>query len=217
MKAKLDAFVLDIEFLLISVVQGVALAALAGSAVVPISNFQFEYWPYIATAFIFILIFWSQAIIHALSFIDWPLNLGHTFLYFLASFVEVMTFSQIQNPLKWFEFVFAFFVVAAFLYIHDLQLIKAHKPLFQDTPKRQTLYANILSDHLFELRVLVPAGFIFNFVALSLIRLLPEVFIGYHYHLMLILVQTIFSIVTLVHSMKSFKRRTRLISASYQL
>ena len=42
--SNLDQTVVDIEFLLISVIQGVALATLATNAVSPISNLQIEYW-----------------------------------------------------------------------------------------------------------------------------------------------------------------------------
>src|SRR5689334_11403789 len=109
---KLDGLVLDIEFLLISVVQGVALTALALSAVPIISTGDWQYFPYVFSGFLFILIFWSQAIIHAMSFIDWPLQITHSFLYFLASFTEVILFNQLTNPLKWFLFTIIFFIVA---------------------------------------------------------------------------------------------------------
>lgn len=107
-KERLDQFALDIEFLLISVIQGVALAALATDAADPINHLQFVYWLYIASGFLLILNFWSQAIIHAVSFIDWPLDLGHSFLYFLASFVEVMAFTHLTEPKQWFGFMAAF-------------------------------------------------------------------------------------------------------------
>lgn len=92
-KERLDQFVLDIEFLLISVVQGVALGALAAGAIEPLATMDYQYFPYIVAGFLLILTFWSQAIVHSLSFINWPLDLGHNFLYFLASLVEVLAFS----------------------------------------------------------------------------------------------------------------------------
>ncbi len=55
---KLDQFTLDIEFLLISVVQGVALGALATGASIPLSNMDLQYWPYILSGFLLILTFW---------------------------------------------------------------------------------------------------------------------------------------------------------------
>jgi len=106
MKKRLDEFVVDIEFLLISVVQGVALAALAAAAAPIVANLQLEYWPYIVSALLFILIFWSQAIMHVLGFIKWPLDMIHNFLYFVASLIEVMAFSVMNKPLVWFSLFF---------------------------------------------------------------------------------------------------------------
>src|SRR5438309_667456 len=124
---QLDDFVVNIEFLLISVIQGVALAALAASAAPIIASLQFEYWPYIITAFLFILLFWSQAIMRVLGFIRWPLDMMHNFLYFLASFVEVVAFSEMTNPLLWFSLIFTFVFVSGLLYYYDLILIKQCK------------------------------------------------------------------------------------------
>src|ERR1700754_633124 len=103
-RERLDQFVLDIEFLLISAVQGVALGALAGAASEPISSLNFQYWPYILSGFLLILTFWSQAIIHSLSFIKWPLDLWHNFLYFLMGLIEFLAFNHLQDPLRWFVF-----------------------------------------------------------------------------------------------------------------
>lgn len=210
-KKELDTIVLNIEFLLISVVQGVALGALANSAIGPITNFQFEYWPYVATAFIFILTFWSGAVIHSLSFIDWPLDLAHNFLYFLASFIEVLAFGQMMNPVKWFEFVFAFFLVAGILYIVDLRLIRRHKNDMSTDPQQKKLYNHIKKQHLFELFVLVPAGLVYNVIALALIRLYPETFLDSHQHVFLISIQLLFGLIVLGNAMQSYRRRAKLI------
>ncbi|MBI2022272.1 hypothetical protein HYS97_00260 [Candidatus Daviesbacteria bacterium] len=211
-KSKLDQFVLDIEFLLISVVQGVALAALASSAISPVANLQFEYLPYIFSAFLFILLFWSGAIIHSLSFIDWPLDLPHNFLYFLASFVEVITFSQITNPLNWFAFVLIFFSVAAILYIVDLNLISKHKTAFDDTEAKRNLYHHIKSEQLYELKILLPVGLLFNLVAFILIYNNPELFLNQKKHLFLGIFQAIFTLGFLISSIINFQKRAKLIS-----
>jgi len=71
-KAQLDATVVGIELTLISIVQGLALGVLAASSVTPIVELQWETWPYIATGLLAILIFWSRALVHTLSFIGWP-------------------------------------------------------------------------------------------------------------------------------------------------
>jgi len=107
-KEHLDHVALDVEFLLISVIQGVALVTLATSAVGPMISMETGTWPYIAVAFLFILIFWSGAIIHAVSFIDWPIDLIHSFLYFLASIIEIVAITNLMHPVLWFFFLFLF-------------------------------------------------------------------------------------------------------------
>lgn len=211
-KEKLDQFVLDIEFLLISVVQGVALAALAASAAGPIGDFKLEYFPYIISSFIFVLNFWSQAIIHTLSFIDWPFDLTHNFLYFLVSFVEVMAFSHLTDPFKWFGFISLFFVVAAFLYLFDFSLIKKHEKKFQDTKRSRDLFQHIVKRQTFELFTLLPLGLAYNVLSFVALLVFPKIFLENHYHVILALIQMMFGIFVMVDFMKSFKKRSALMT-----
>lgn len=210
-KGKLDQITLDIEFLLISVIQGVALATLAANAAEPIGNLTFEYWMYIASSFILILNFWSQAIVHALSFIDWPLDLSHNFLYFLASFIEVMAFSHMTDPMKWFGFMLLFFLVATILYAIDLSLIKNRKNSLAHSPHAMKLYGHILKREKFEFSTLIPLAIVYHVVAFLLILKLPRFFIEQKYHLYLIGGQLGFGIFSLFDSMRNFRTRIKLI------
>lgn len=204
MKSRLDELVLEIEFLLISVVQGVALASLATSATAPIIALQYQYWPYIAIGLIIILIFWSQAIVHSISFINWPLSLFHNFLYFLAAFVEVIAFSQLTNPPGWFLANAAFFGVAFVLYAADLQIIKS----------RASTLNNELLDHArqeqrFGLWVLVPFGLVYNLVAWWVVsRINPQL------HLTFGLIQLIAGVIVLLDSMRRFQNRAALLTVN---
>jgi len=215
-KRDLDAKVLDVEFLLISVVQGLALNVLAVSATKPLGELQFQYWFYVATGFLFILVFWSQAIIHALSFIDWPLDLGHTFLYFLASFVEVMAFDQITHPLKWFIFTGAFLVVGGALYVYDLRLIKSHEEEYGKTPEKKRLYDHMYTRQVKELRLFVPSAILFTIFAIILIVANPSFFLDQSYHVVIAAVQTLFTFFLLLVSLKSFRERSVLITDMYK-
>lgn len=205
--ARLDQFSLDIEFLLISVVQGVALSVLATSSVSYIADLNWSVIPYIVSAFLVIIIFWSQAIIHALSFIDWPLDLTHNFFYFLASFVQVLAFSRISDPVHWFSFILALFVVAGALYWVDYRLIKNRQADLEVTKAGAALYKDILGQHVFEMKFLLPAGLLFNATALYVVWSLPAVS-----HLYLIITQVLFQFGILASSIHSFKRRSRLIA-----
>lgn len=210
-RENLDSSVLDIEFLLISVVQGVALTSLALSSVPVITNFQWEYFPYVLSGFLFVLIFWSQAIIHSMSFIDWPLEISHSFLYFLASFTEVILFSQLTNPQKWFFFTIVFYVVAAALYILDWHMIKMRKKKFEKSINSKNLYSHIFNRQKFELSVIVPSGFVFNVLAFILIFSFPGIFILRHWHILIGTAQALSTLALLINVMISFKKRAKLI------
>lgn len=210
-RSYLDQFTLDIEFLLISVIQGLALGVLATNAATIIGDLQFLYWPYVFSGLFFILIFWSLAIIHAVSFITWPLDLAHNFLYFFASFIEVMAFSHMTDPRKWFAFITCFFLVAAVLYIVDLRLIKQRKSSFK-TLDQKLLYKHICTTQTTELYYFVPLALIFNVCAFYLTYAYPNLFLEQNYHLSLIFTQIIFGIIFMVNSLYRFHTRSKLLS-----
>ena len=210
-KERLDGFVLDIEFLLISVIQGIALTFLATYAIDPLMKLDFAVWPYIFSAFLFILLFWSQSIVHALSFIDWPLNLTHGFLYFLTSFLEVLAFSQINNPIHWFGVGVIFFIVAGCMYTVDLYMIASRKKNFS-TPTQQVLYMHTYKQQKRELLIVVPIGILFTFGSVLLLHFLPDIFIVHGYYPILGIVQFVFTFLLLIISIHNFKKRAFLIS-----
>lgn len=215
-REQLDQFTLSIEFLLISVVQGVALGALASNASGPLSSLDYQYWPYILSGFLLILTFWSQAIIHSLSFIKWPLDLTHNFLYFLAGLVEFLAFEHLQDPFRWFIFQLVFVGVASVLYFVDLKLIKVGKDRFEDTQAQKVLYRDILDEQIKEMKTLIPLGLIFNSLAVFLIWRYTSLFIGRGYHVWIVGIQVLLTIYIITVSIKSFKTRSKLISNSFR-
>src|SRR6185436_4094470 len=204
-RSKLDEIILDVELLLISVVQGLAVTTLAEKSIDPLQNLQFMYWPYILTAFIFILVYWAQAISHTLTFIRWPLDIGHSFLYYLTAIIEFLAFAHIANPLQWFLYTTVFMIVILFLYIFDLWILKGMKERFYATPAGRTLYDHTLKEQLFELKTFVPGGIIFNAVATYLIWMMPTLFINNNWHLGLIFLQGLFTLFILWRSIGEFK------------
>ena len=207
-----DSIVLDIEFLLISIVQGAALVSVADAASRIFAGFQMEYWFYITSAFLFILIFWSQAILHAISFIDWPPSLPHSFLYFLVSFIEITAFHQLDNPMFWYISLFFFFIATGALYFMDLSLIRKREKEFSKPLAKKKLYKHIYARQLFELRSLIPAGILFNLGVVILIFAFPRSMIENHYHVLFASLQTFFGIILLTNTLKSFKERIRRIN-----
>ncbi|MDP3940739.1 MAG: hypothetical protein Q8Q49_00355 [bacterium] len=210
--SRLDQVALDIEFLLISVVQGVALAALAGGAAGIFTSLDWFAIPYAITAFLIVLIFWSGAIIHALSFIDWPLDLMHSFLYFLASFVEVMAFTHLENPMLWFIFILGFQIVSAVLYKYDLGLIKKHEARFSQSKESRALFAHTIGQQEREINSYVPLAILYSAVAVGSIWFYPTLFIEKGYHLVFITGQLLFSVMFLKNSMQAFQKRSALLS-----
>ena len=101
-RGPLGELVVNIEFVVISIVAGIALSTLGASAA-DISSLEYlQYWPYVLTGMLFVLFFWSEAISHTISFIDWPMNLVHTFLYFLIGYFMMMALSNLADKLVWF-------------------------------------------------------------------------------------------------------------------
>jgi hypothetical protein len=206
-KEHLDHVALDVEFLLISVIQGVALVTLATSAVGPLTATQIAIWPYIAVAFLFILIFWSGAIIHAVSFIDWPIDLVHSFLYFLASIIEIVAITNLMHPVLWFFFLFLFQLVALALYRYDLWMIQVRKGKFLPTASGKTLYKHIYSEQKKELQQYLPASTVLFFVSFLILYFYPvfiiqEVLIG---------LQLLFALIFLFREVQTFKKRSDLL------
>lgn len=201
----------EMEFLLISVIQGLALQFLVSAAVTPFEQLQFEYWLYIASGFLLILIFWTQAIVHALSFIQWPINLTHTFLYFLVSFVEVLVFYQVGSPFRWFMFGSVFLFVASILYAYDLYMIRKRQKTFAHSDRRNRLYEHLYRTQKRELTFYAPAALIFSLLSAAMIYQYPEIFIDNHAHLFLSGLQTLFSIILLAITAKNFNKRMELL------
>ena len=208
---ELNNTAVEIEFLLISVIQGLALQFLVSVAVTPFVQFQFEYWLYIVSGFLLILIFWTQAIVHALSFIQWPIDLTHTFLYFLVSFVEVLVFYQVGSPFRWFIFGTVFLIAGSVLYTYDFLMIRKRRETLAYSEKRKRLYDHMYHMQKKELTFYLPAALIFSLMSAGLIYVYPNVFIDNHVHIVLSCLQTLFSIILLVITVKNFYRRMGLL------
>ena len=212
-RERLDGTVIDIEFLLLAVIQGLALTTLVVDAENVIGEGQWLYWPYVISAFVLIINFWALATVHSISFISWPFDLVHTILYLLAAFVEVSAFAQVTHPERWFVFTFAFFVVSALLYVWDMRMIEVRRPDFQDTPARARLYDHIHDWQRSELRFVLPAALLFQGGVVGVLLLWPDLILGGNRHLYVVGAQIIFGLAYLGYTLRSFEARKRLISA----
>lgn len=210
-RQRLDRTVVDIELLLIAVIQGLALTILAAKSEAVVGDPQWEYWPYMIAGFVVIINFWTLATIHSISFIRWPFDIVHTICYLLAAFVEVAALAQITHPAKWFIFMFVFFLVSVPLYAWDMKMIVERRPEF-DTPARARLYAHIRDWQVRDLRLLLPAALVFQGIIVIILWQAPDLILGDNRHLYVVGAQILFGLGYLVHSLRSFDVRKRLLT-----
>jgi hypothetical protein len=202
-RGQLDQLVLDVELVLISVVQGVALSTLAIEAGPRMGAPDALSLVFLATGLLFVLSFWSVAIIHAISFVVWPMDLGHYFFYFALALLECLTFAQMGRPVAWFAWSLACFTVTCGLYAYDYALILKHRAAFDDS---RALYEHIRGHQKFEMLVLMPAGLSFNLAAWLVVRADPAralPFAG---------LQLVFTLIFVLNFARTFAGRRRLIT-----
>ena len=205
-KTQLDATVIGIELTLISIIQGLALAVLAGAAVQPLLQWQWQSWPYVMTGIAVILIFWSRSLIHTLSFIGWPLEFGHTFGYFISTMFEAAALSQVGDPLHWFALNTLYALCVWGLYTWDLRVVKRQEADFV-SPGERALFADIVRDQKLNIRWLMPLTVAFQYLSWWLVRQYPQAMLGHGWHLLLIGLTFVFSLNYLYGSVQLLQRR----------
>lgn len=211
-RERLDGTSVDIEFLLIAVIQGLALTTLAVDSEKVITETEWIYWPYVAAGFVLILNFWSLAIIHSIGFVSWPFDIVRTLLYMLVTFVEVAAFGQITHPAKWFVFMLAFFVVSFVLYAWDARVIRDKREEFLDTPARTRLYDHISGRQRLELLVILPGALVFHGLIVLALWLTPGLILEGDRHVYVVSLQLLFGLAYLADTIRNFSIRQRLMT-----
>lgn len=205
---KLDEIAINIELVLISLIEGVALVTLAEHSVDLLQGPEaFWYLPYILSGLLIILVFWAQSIMHALSFIRWPLNMWHMFLYFFAAFLQIVAYGAIEDKLMWFFWWTIFTLVGLGMYVLDLKVLQQMRSRLGND------YINKIEErHRYEMRVLIPAALVFNLAMLLLTAVFPAWFeSGFLFALPAIL-QLLVSCVALYDCVNNFNARSVLIA-----
>ncbi len=206
-RKELDQIVLDVELVLISVVQGVALTTLAAEASPILRLHHWAEMAFVGTGLLFVLSFWSVALVHAISFLAWPMDLVHYFFYFGVALLECLTFMRIEHPREWFGCSIACFALSTALYAYDDRLITRRQPEFDVDPAHRALFRHIRAGQRFEMRVLMPAGLLFSAFAWGVVGARPDTTTT------LAVAQFLFAIAFLVHFVRSFAQRQQLITA----
>jgi hypothetical protein len=205
-RVQLDNTVVGIELTLISIIQGLALGVLAASSVQPLIAFQWQIWPYIAAGLLTILIFWSRSLVHTLSFIGWPLEFGHTFIYFGATLIEAVALSQVSDPERWFALNALYAATVWGLYAYDLRLVRQRADDFA-TPAERTLLADIIADQRINIARMMPAAVAFQAFAWWLVHAFPRAMLAQRWHLLLIALTLLFSLNYLYGGARLLDRR----------
>ncbi len=205
-KNQLDNTVVGIELTLISIIQGLALGVLVAGAVQPLMQLQWQVLPYVLTGLLVILIFWSRSLIHTLSFIGWPLEFGHTFIYFGATLIEAAALSQVGNPEQWFALNALYAAAVWGLYIWDLRIVRRQAADFS-TAEEQALLQDIIGDQRINIAVMMPLAVAFQGLSWWLVHAYPQTMLHEHWHLLLIGLTLLFSINYLYGGVRLLRRR----------
>jgi hypothetical protein len=211
-KRQLDGIVVGIELTLISIIQGLALGVLAAAAVQPMLQLQWEVWPYVLTGRRVILIFWSRSLIHTLSFIGWPLEFGHTFIYFGTTLIEAAALGQVGNPEHWFALNATYAAAVWALYAWDLRLVRHHSADFGSAAEK-ALYDDIVRDQRLNIRVMMPMAVAFQGLSWWLVHWYPRAMLQHRWHLLLIGLTLVFSLNYLHGGVRLLRRREHWILA----
>ena len=212
----LDMNAIAIEITLISIIEGFALSALAGSAVPGGGKaLPLEFVPYAAAGLLFVLIFWSQSVLHAASFIRWPISLAHMLLYFVAAFIQVIAYAHLTEPREWFFWWTVFALVGAVLYLVDLAIIRRERPSFEALEGGGEYMDGVEARHRYEMLVIVTAAILFNGAAYLLFSMDPALVADDCAVFIAGLLQCAAALWTLLDGGQNFSRRCRQIAELY--
>ncbi len=201
----LGAIVVTIEFTLISVMVGVILFPLMDYATPILRELKFEYWLYILSGLVFILFLWTLVISHALTFVGWPIDLGHNLLYIALSMVFAIQMHFLAEPLDWWLLTIASSLVGAVLTWYDRQLIE--RRLVGARGTAATLYQAALSTQSAIFRRF-PIFLAVSVAAALGILFLPEIFLTLKIHVVLVAIQIVINLVSLQRTLRGFASST---------
>ena len=210
---ELDTMVVNVELTLSSIVQGVALSFLADSARNVLSAGQAMAWPYVAAGLLIILLFWVRSLIHTLTLMRWPLELGHNCLYIATALVEVLAFTRLTDPFMWFVLGALFAACVWVVFVYDLKMVKL-RLADCSTENSCRLYREVLRDQQLNIRFIIPMIFAFDLLAAFCIHAHPHFFLERHGHLIFIGSATAGLLVYLGLIIRSFLNLTPLIAAT---
>jgi hypothetical protein len=195
--------VVEIELTLCSIIQGVALYFLVDNARQVLSMGRASAWPYVATALVIILLFWSRSLIHTLTLIRWPLEFVHNFFYIACTLVEALAFTHLNDPFTWFVLTALYAVIVWSLFVYDMRIVALRG---QDSagPVGSRLYGMVGADQLLNIRLFIPLIFLSNVASAVAIYLWPDFFLDRQGHYFLIAVQGVGLVIYLAYVIRTY-------------
>lgn len=182
--------VANVELTLMSIVQGVALYFLTDSARASIAELRLSSLPYVVSGAALILTVWTRSLIHALTVIRWPLELGHNFIYILVTLFEATLFTQIGVPTRWYTLSTGLGCIYFLMFIYERRLYRVRR---RDSagPQGLLLLQLLEQDHELSLRVLVPLSILMWGLFAALLAAFPELFLRKGWHVALASLQAL--------------------------
>jgi hypothetical protein len=212
---ELDTMVVNVELTVNSIIQGVALSFLATSTYTVLQSGRISMLVYVFAGLLIVLLFWVRSLIHTLTLMRWPLELGHNCLYFAGALVEVVAFTHLTNPLMWFTLLTVFAAAVWTVFVYDLRVIKLRQEDSGGAHGAQ-LYAAVLRDQWLNIRFIVPSLFFFNLAAAFVLYAHPDFFIHRDGHLIFGATEAAALLIHLGMIIRSFSKMTPLIAATRQ-
>ena len=132
---------------------------LADSARTVLTTGRASQCPYAAAGLIIILLFWVRSLIHTLTLMRWPLELGHNCLYIACALLEVLAFTRLSIPFMW-SVLLAFSAAAVWLvFVYDLKMVRL-RLADCSSPNSCRLYEEVLRDQWRNIRFIIPDHFL---------------------------------------------------------
>ncbi len=197
----LDSLVMTIELTLISVMAGMLLFMLADFAAPLVRDLRIEYWPYAIGNLLILLWIWALVMGHLVSFIRWPLDLGHNLLYVSEAFLIGMQQHFLTDPVGWFVLTGIGAVALTVTTYYDTVMLRRKAATAQGYKAEMYRLADRRQRALL---LSSPITIVYTFGSVALLLLFPDLFIARHAHLILISLFGAYVVLELVLDLRAF-------------
>jgi hypothetical protein len=177
---ELDGVVANVELTLISIVQGVALSYLGEAARPALTEPRPALVPYVVCGLTVVFMAWSRTVLHALTVIRWPLELGHNFLYLASALFEVVLFTELANPGRWVALAAAYLTLVWITFLYDLRLLDG-----SGGPAAARLAEVLRRDQLLHVRAIIPLAIAACAACAFAVHRWPALFVDRGWHVAL--------------------------------